>query len=145
MFLQHFFKVFFRPVRIGATQEGGDIFAVCRPLLLCVIELLFIPAFGGLDDFSSERDVIAQQRCQLLARVLTVIRLDRIADIILIFQQAFGNGITVRQICQRADDVVACVGDMFFPQFSHRHPYINSGCILSRGRGLAWRSERGLK
>jgi hypothetical protein len=64
--------------------------------------------------------MVSEQSGQLIARLIPIKRLDRRADVILIFQQSPGDRSGIVKIGQGADDVVACVRDVLLSQFNGR-------------------------
>src|SRR5205814_8582774 len=112
MSLQHRFQRRPGPVGISATQERSDVLAVHRPLLLRAVQLYFVVRFGGFHNFGRDENVVPEERRELLARVLAVIRLYRVPDVVLVTEKALGHAVTVRKFAKRADDVVAGIGDV---------------------------------
>jgi hypothetical protein len=63
--------------------------------------------------------VFGEQGSQLIAGLIAIERLDRIADVHLVLQQTLCSGISVWQAGKGADDVDARPGNVIFPEFAH--------------------------
>src|SRR6185295_16841947 len=70
---------------------------------------------------------------ELLPRVGAVVRGDRGADVVLIPEEAPRDGVLVREIRERADDVVPRVRDVVFPQLPHVQAELVRGRRLRGG------------
>src|SRR5687767_2572056 len=93
MLTHHLSHVGGGPVWIGAAQEVGNLIGICYPAFVCVVKFCFVVCFSGTHYLRRGGNVFLQKRRKLIAGGVTVIRLNRVADINLILQQALcGSG-----------------------------------------------------
>ncbi len=108
-----------RPVGIDARQERRDVVRVAPPARLRVGELGLVAGLGGRDHVGSDQDVLAQLGGQLVPGRLAVERLDGVADVRLVLQQAADGRRRVRRAARQADDREARPGDVVLPEHAH--------------------------
>jgi hypothetical protein len=74
--------------------------------------------------------VVRQQLCELVAGIVAVERLDRVADVHLVGQQSIGRDLEIRQVFGRgrlADDEQPGPEDVVLPQLAHRVVELRGG------------------
>jgi hypothetical protein len=117
-----------RPVAVRAGEELGDVLGVRRPARILFRELVGVAGLGRADELYGDEDVLLEQVGQLVAGVLAVVRDDRVADVILVPEEAGGGGICVthRRRLEGAangrDDVLAGPEDVVRPELSQGQP-----------------------
>ena len=72
--------------RVGAVEERGNLIGVGRPPRLLACNPGLVPLLGGGDEIGGDEDVLPEERRQLLTGGGAVVRLDRGANVGLVFE-----------------------------------------------------------
>ena len=79
-----------------------------------------------------------EELCELLAGLIAVVGLDRVADVGLVLHQPRDGGLQIGEIVDERDDRQPCPGDVVLPELSHLvlEGMTGLGMDLGRRRGM---------
>ena len=119
----------------GVVEEVGDLVAVGVPRGAGLRDLRVVARLGGLEQSDRAEDVLAQQGGEAVAGGLTVVGLDRVADVGLVAKQPALGRLEIGQSGGEADDRQPRPGDVVLPELSHRVVECRLSCREGGGLG----------
>ena len=106
--------------RVRAREQGGDLVGVLRPARLLRRDSRAVALLRHRDQVRRDEDVLAQERCELLAGRGAVERLHRVAEVGLVPEEPRDGLLRVGCVRREADDREPRPHDVLLPEPVHR-------------------------
>ena len=86
---------------------------------LAFFDLVLVSGLGRGKQVDGAIDVALEELRELLAGLIAVVGLDRVADVGLVLQQPRDGGLQIGEVVHEGDDRQPCPGDVVLPELSH--------------------------